>query len=100
MSDRLEELARRKQTLIARCAQEREELAACCNRLRMPFGVGGTLLALARTLRTHPMIAAGISTLLVSGYAGRLTKLVVELLKPWRAIQPLWSWWLKRRTRK
>ena len=97
MSKRFEELARRKQTLLAQCARERAELSAALDRIHRPLDVGATLLAVGRTLKAHPMIAAGISSLLVSGYAGKLMKSAGELFKLWRLVLPIWGWWTKRR---
>ena len=97
MNKRFEELARRKQVLIDRCARERAELSELCERIRSPFDLSGTLLGIGRVLKTHPMIAAGFSSLLVSGYAGRLLKSAGDLVKLWRLALPLWGWWTKRR---
>ena len=94
--NRLEKLAERKQTLIARCARDREELAARLAQIRSPFDVGGTVVGIGRALRSHPMIAAGISSFLVSGYAGRLLKSAGELVSLWRLVLPIWGWWTKR----
>ena len=97
MNKRFEELARRKQALIDRCARQRAELSGLCDRIRSPFDISGTLLGVGRMLKTHPMIAAGFSSLLVSGYAGRLLKSAGDLVKLWRLALPLWGWWTKRR---
>ena len=97
MNKRFEELVRRKQTLIDRCARERNELSAIYDRLRAPFDISGTLLGIGRMLKTHPMIAAGISSFLVSGYAGRLLRSAGDVVKLWRLALPLWGWWTKRR---
>ena len=99
MSKRLEEIARRKQALVDKAGRERAELAAACDRIRSPFEVTSTLLGIGRTLRTHPIIAAGISSFLVSGYAGKLLKSTGELLKLWKLAQPLWKWWQTRRSK-
>ena len=97
MNNRLEEIARRKQALVEKAGRERAELAAACDRIRAPFDVTSTVLGIGRTLKTHPLIAAGISSFLVSGYAGKLLKSTGELLKLWRLARPLWNWWRKRR---
>lgn len=97
MNRRFEELAERKRALIARCSRERAELAALLDEIRSPFNVGETLLTIGRALKTHPMIAAGISSFLVSGYAGRLLKSASELVKLWRLVLPIWGWWTQRR---
>ena len=97
MSDRLEDIARRKQALVEKAGRERAELAAACDRIRSPFDITSTLLGIGRTLKTHPIIAAGISSFLVSGYAGRLLKSTGEVVKLWRLVLPIWHWWTKRR---
>jgi hypothetical protein len=97
VSNRLEEIAQRKQALIEKAARERAELASAYDEIHHPFGIGGTLFGLGRTLKTHPLIAAGISSFLVSGYAGRLLKSTGELLKLWKLTRPIWQWWRTRR---
>ena len=97
MTNRLEEIARRKQALVDKAGRERAELAAACDRIRSPFDVTATLLGIGRTLRTHPIIAAGISSFLVSGYAGKLLKTTGELLQLWKLARPIWGWWQRRR---
>jgi hypothetical protein len=96
VSNRLEEIARRKQALIEKAERERAELAAAYDEIHHPFDIGGTLFGLGRTLKTHPLIAAGISSFLVSGYAGKLLKSTGELLKLWKLARPIWGWWQKR----
>jgi hypothetical protein len=97
VSNRLEEIARRKQALVEKAGRERAELAAACDEIRSPLDVTSTLLGIGRTLKTHPIIAAGISSLLVSGYAGKLLKSSAELLRLWKLTRPLWDWWRKKR---
>ena len=97
MSNRLEEIARRKQVLVDKAARERAELAQAYDKIRAPFDVTSTLLGIGRTLKTHPIIAAGISSFLVSGYAGKTLRSASEALKLWRLALPLWRWWTKRR---
>jgi len=96
LSNRLEEIARRKQALVEKAECERAELAAAYARIRSPFDVASTLLGIGRALKTHPIIAAGISSFLVSGYAGKLLRSSAELLKLWKLAQPIWGWWRGR----
>jgi hypothetical protein len=43
------------------------------------------------------MITAGISSVLVSGLAGKLLRGAGQLVALSRMALPLWSWWKKRR---
>ena len=97
MNKRLELLSRRKQALIAQCARERFELAEAFSSVRSSITFGGILLGLGRILKSHPMVTAGISSLLASGYAAKVTKSGGDLLKLLRFARPLWSWWSTRR---
>ena len=97
MTNRLEEIARRKQVLIEKAERERDELAAACAEIHPPLSVTLTLLGVGRALRTHPIIAAALSSFLVSGYAGKLLRSSGELLRLWKLTQPLWQWWQQKR---
>lgn len=97
MSKRLDELAQRKQALVNRCAQEREELAAFSRRCRIPLDVRRFLLAVGTTLKGHPLLLAGASGLLISRRGRAIVKVGFELLGLWKTFHPLWSWWLTRR---
>jgi hypothetical protein len=97
VSKRLEEIARRKQSLVEKAERERNELAAAYDRIHAPLEITSTLFGIGRTLKTHPIIAAGISSLVVSGYAGKLLKSSGALLRLWRVAWPLWSRWRARR---
>lgn len=99
MNRRFEDIARRKQELIGRCAQERADISVACRKIRSPIELGGIITGLSRTLQTHPLIAAGVSSLLASGYAPRLIKSVGEGVILWKLVLPIWDWWksLKRR---
>lgn len=97
MSRRLAELARRKEVLVAQCARERDEVGAGLNRLRVPFDLTGVVFGISKTLKTHPLIAAGVSSLLASGYARKLVKMAGESLKLWRLFLPILRWWKTKR---
>ena len=96
MNSRLQEIARRKQILIDKAARERFELGRTYESLRLPFGMSAPLLGIVRVLKTHPVITAGLSSLLVGGYTTRLLKSVTELFKLWRVVLPIWAWCTKR----
>jgi len=103
VNKRLVDIARRKRALIDRAAEERAELAVACHRIRSHFSLsgtllwGGTLLGVGRILRAYPVIAAAISSVMVSGYAGKLLRGTGQILKLWRLVLPLRAWWIKRR---
>ena len=99
MNRRLEELARRKQTLIAKAARERAEVVAAFHRLHSALDVKQTFAGLGRTLRAHPVIAAGASGMLASGLAGKLLKGATQLVAISRVAVPVWSWWKRSRKR-
>ena len=96
MTNQLEEIARRKQALMERCAREREELVTAFHRVRLPLGFGAVLMALGTTLKSYPILVAGISSLLVSGYGSKLVKPALRLFRLGQVVRPLWSWWAKQ----
>lgn len=98
MSNRFEDIARRKQRLIESCGRERDALAGACQQIRVPLSPRAVLVALGNTLKSHPILVAGFSSLLAGGYGGKLAKSPGVLLRLGRAILPLW--WLIRRKRK
>jgi len=97
VSKRLEEIAQRKRALIERAGYERTELATAYQKIRSPIQFSSTLLALGRSLKSHPLVAMGLSSFLVSGYAGKLLGSASKLLGLWRVTRPVWSWWSKQR---
>jgi hypothetical protein len=96
-SKRFEDLAHRKQALIAKAEHERAEIAVAYKKLHSPFDFNQTVLGIGRTLKAHPMITAGISSVLVSGFAGKLLQGAGQIVSLSRVALPLWSWWKKRR---
>lgn len=96
-TNRSEELVRRKQALIAQAAQERAEIAESYDRLRSRLDLNQAFMGLGRALKSHPMITAGISSILVSGLAGKLLRGASQVVAVSRMALPLWSWWVKRK---
>ena len=97
MANRFEEIARRKQALIDKAAQERANMARSYADLISPFNMSTTVLGIGRALKTHPIVAAGLSSFLVSGYAGKALRSASEVLQLWKLALPIWSWLRKRR---
>jgi hypothetical protein len=95
VNSRLQEIARRKQDLIDKAARERYDLAKAYDGLRLPFGMSAPLLGIGRMLKTHPVVSAGLSSVLVGGFASRLLKPVTEVFKLWRIVPPIWAWCTK-----
>lgn len=97
MSNRLAEIAQRKRALVERCAEERAELRSAYRQIHSPLQLSTALIGISRVLKTYPLLAAGISSLLVSGYGSKLTRSTTDLLKLWRMVVPLWQWFTKRK---
>ena len=97
MASRLEELARRKHALIAKAAQERTEAARNYANLKSPFDVKSWIFGISRVVKTYPIVAAGLSSLLVSGYTGTALRSSAQLLPVLKLALPIWSWLRKRR---
>jgi hypothetical protein len=93
----LGELARRKQSLIAQAAQDRADVAATYRRLHSSLDLKQNLLGVGRTLKAHPVLTAGASTVVASGLAGHLLKGAAQVVAISRLSMPLWSWWQQRK---
>ena len=94
---RLDEIARRKHALIARCAEERDELSSACDAMRSPLRLGVAIAVISRLLKTYPLAAAAISSLFVSGYGNKFARSAVGVAKLWRAATPLRTWLFNRK---
>jgi hypothetical protein len=93
---RFDEIACRKAALVARCAGEREDVAAALGQLSFSSAVRGFLSAVSHGLKAHPLVAGGVSGLLTSGYAGPVLRTAGQGLKLWRMARPLWLLWKKK----
>jgi hypothetical protein len=96
MRKRFDEIARRKEILIERCAREREELAAAWRRIHLPFNLGAVFMKAGKLFQAYPVVA-GLSSLFVTGLGVKLTRAVGKLVEMAGVIRPLWLWWSKRR---
>ena len=90
MANRFEDIARRKQALIDQAAHQRVELTRSYAELKSPFEVSSMVLGIGRVLKTHPVVAAALSTFFVSGFAGKALRSSGKLLQLWRIAQPIW----------
>lgn len=73
MTDRLQEIARRKQALIEKAALDRLEVATAYRRIRSPIDLN-KLLTIGKFLRAYPVLTAGLSTFLLGGLSKKLFK--------------------------
>jgi hypothetical protein len=65
MNSRLDELAHRKETLLRRVTEERDELVQICRHLRESTRIVYLGTQLINLLKTHPILVAGVASLLV-----------------------------------
>ena len=93
--DDLNEIARRKERLIARCAAQRGIIAAVFHDLRQPIAVVERALSVTRFLRAHPvvvaLVVAGLIVFRRRSVLGVLTR-GIAIWRTWRAVAP----WLAR----
>jgi hypothetical protein len=97
MANRFDDIGRRKQALIEKAARDRAELARSYGNIQSPFQLSSRVLGISRALKNHPMVAASLSSFLVSGYAGKALGSASKMLQLWKLGQPVWSWLRKRR---
>lgn len=94
-TDRLIELARRKERLIARAAQQRADLAIAGSRWRKPFAIADRGIAVVAYLRAHPLVLA----LAVAGVAAagwrNLPRWIGRGFFVWRAWRAAGAWMRK-----
>ncbi|HXF67268.1 MAG TPA: YqjK family protein [Burkholderiales bacterium] len=91
-TERLIELARRKERLIARAAAQRAEIAAILRRWQAPLEVADRALAVARFLRAHPLLVAAAAAAVVTLGRRRLLGLAGRGLAAWRLLRALRGW--------
>jgi len=91
MSDRLQELSRRRQALVARATEEREALRVQGRALAAPGRMADRVLAAASVLKSHPLVLAGAAAalpLLVLRPRG-ITRWAGRAWMAWRALRAL-----------
>jgi hypothetical protein len=82
---------------MVKAAQERAELAAACVKIQSSLDFKQAVMGIGRSLKAHPVITAGASTMLVSGLAGKLIKGAGQVFAVSRVAIPLWTWWKSRK---
>ena len=93
--DRLVEIARRKQRLIARAEAQRGAIGESFRQLRRPIGVVDRGLEVARFLKAHPLLVGSAVALLAVFRRRSLVSLTGSLLTAWR-LWPVVSAWSAR----
>lgn len=88
MSNRLQDIARRKQALIEKAALDRLEVATAYRRIRSPIDLG-KVLTIGKFLRAYPILTAGLSTFLLGGLSKRIFNSVGLIFKLGRLVFPL-----------
>ena len=92
VSDRLIEIVRRKERLIARAEAQRGAIAVAFQQLRRPVGILDRGLEVARYLRAHPVLVAALVAALVVFRRRRLISLAGTALTAWRLWRSVSRW--------
>ncbi len=88
MNPRLTAITRRRAALVARAADQRDEVGRLVDRWRAPLAFVDRGLALVRSIRAHPLALAVVAALMVrSPGGGRLGLWTKRLWTGWRLYQ-------------
>jgi len=93
--DRLIEIVRRKERLIARAGAQRAAIGESFRQLRRPIGVVDRGMEAVRFLKAHPLLVASAVALLSVIRRRSLVSLTGSLLTAWR-LWPVVSAWSAR----
>jgi len=88
LEDRLLELGRKRERLLAQCDAQREALSGAVDGLQTPLNAADRVLDAARFLRRHPVVLGGVIAAAV----------VVERRGLWRWVQRGFFVWRTYRT--
>lgn len=99
-SDRLEEIARRREQLRARAAAQRAAIAGTLHEWRKPLGVADRVLRVVSFLRVHPLLFAAAVAALVAFPRGTLVSLVGRGIAVWRLWQTVAVFLVERQDRR
>lgn len=90
--DRLIEIARRRERLIALAASQRAVIAGTFHEWRTPIGIVDRVLGVVRFLRAHPLLSAAAVIAAVAFRGGGLMTAVGRGLAVWRLWQSVSAW--------
>jgi YqjK-like protein len=99
-SERLEELARRKELLTARAAAQRAAISRTLHEWRRPLGVADRVSRVVSFLRAHPLLSAAAVAALVAFPRGTLVSLTGRGIAVWRLWQTVAGFLAERHDRK
>ena len=86
------DIVHRKQALVARCDDQRHELAAAIDDLSGPIAVTDRALAVAYFLRAHPVLTGGAVAAVVALRQHRRVGLAAKALAAWRVWRVFSGW--------
>ncbi len=92
IQDRLTEIARRKERLIARAEAQRTAIGASFRELERPISIIDRGLGIARFFRGHPLLVAAIVTVVMTFRRRGLLSLAGRALAAWRLWRSVSAW--------
>jgi len=90
--DKLAEIARRKERLIARTESQRADIGAGFRQLQGPIGVVDRGLEIVSFLRRHPLLVATVIAAVVAFRRRSLVSLAGSALSVWRIWRSVSAW--------
>jgi YqjK-like protein len=89
----LDDIVRRKQRLIERCAVQRAAIAGAFRELERPIAVADRGLKIVRFFRSHPvLIGAAIAAIMVARGRTSLIGLLARGVSVWRLWRTIGTW--------
>ena len=88
----LEDIVRRKDRLILRCAQQRQEIAASVADLRQPIAVADRILEAMAYLRAHPLLLGVGVAVAVALRPRTLSRFALRAFSLWRTARAIRGW--------
>ena len=91
VQDRLIEIARRKERLVARAETQRAAIGACFRQMERPISIIDRGLEIWRYIRERPLLVAAVVAVVVAFRRGPLS-LAVRALSAWRLWRSVSAW--------
>ncbi len=89
----LDDIVRRKQRLIARCAVQRAAIAGAFRELEGPIAIADRVLRIVRFFRSHPLlVGAAIAAIMVVRRRTSLVGLLARGVSAWRLWRSIATW--------